>query len=240
MSNSPVLIGITPLWYPEKQYTAMLPSYISALETAGAVPVIIPMTENSTTLDYYVGMCDGILLSGGQDIQPQLYGEEPQSYCGETFPCRDKLDSYVFERSLEQDKPVLGICRGCQAMNVFAGGSLYQDLATDFGTDIKHRMDEPFNREAHLVIPQSGTPLADITGERLIAVNSVHHQAIKRLADDFDIMAVSEDGVIEAIYMPKRRFVWGIQWHPEWFYAENADSAAVISTFVNAARSNKK
>ena len=234
MSKNLPLIGITPLWDKATNSTAMRPSYIGALEYAGAIPVIIPLTENRTVLDYYLDMCDGILLSGGQDVQPELYGETPQPHCGEVAPCRDKLDRYVFESALEQDKPILGICRGCQAMNVFAGGSLYQDLKIDFGTEENHRMSEPFNRTAHLMIPQPGTPLSELLGERLFEVNSVHHQGIKRLAEQFDIMAVSEDGIIEGIYMPKRRFVWGVQWHPEWFYLENADNAAILAEFVKA------
>ena len=119
-------------------------------------------------------------------------------------------------------------------MNVFAGGSLYQDLKIDFGTAENHRMEEPFNRTAHMMIPQPGTPLAELIGERIFEVNSVHHQGIKHLAPSLDIMAVSEDGIIEAVYMPERRFVWGIQWHPEWFFLENADSAAVIAAFIRA------
>ena len=229
------LIGITPLLDVATGNTAMRSSYIDALENAGAIPVIMPMTENTATLDYFIEMCDGILMSGGQDVQPHLYNEEKLPHCGEVVPQRDKLDQYVFRRALELNKPILGICRGCQAMNVFAGGSLYQDLRIDFGTDFNHRMEEPFNRESHLMIPQKDTPLVELLGERLFPVNSVHHQGIKRLGDGFDIMAVSEDGVIEVIYMPTRRFVWGVQWHPEWFFAENADSAAVIAAFVNAA-----
>ncbi len=234
MNKKLPLIGITPLWDKATNSTAMRSSYIGALEYAGAIPVIIPLTENRTVLDYYLDMCDGILLSGGQDVQPELYGETPQPHCGEVAPCRDKIDRYIFESALAQDKPILGICRGCQAMNVFAGGSLYQDLKIDFGTEENHRISEPFNRMAHLMIPQPGTPLSELLGERLFEVNSVHHQGIKRLAEAFDIMAVSEDGIIEGIYMPKRRFVWGVQWHPEWFYLENADNAAILAEFVKA------
>ena len=228
------LVGITPLWDKTTSSTVMRSSYIEALEHAGAIPVIIPMTENQSILDYYLDLCDGILLSGGQDIQPELYGETPQPHCGETLPCRDKLDRYIFDSALAMDKPILGICRGCQAMNVFAGGSLYQDLKIDFGTAENHRMEEPFNRAAHMMIPQPGTPLAELIGERIFEVNSVHHQGIKHLAPSLDIMAVSEDGIIEAVYMPERRFVWGIQWHPEWFFLENADSAAIIAAFIRA------
>ena len=238
MSKKMPLVGITPLWDKTTSSTAMRSSYIEALEHAGAIPVIIPMTENQSILDYYLDLCDGILLSGGQDIQPELYGETPQPHCGETLPCRDKLDRYIFDSALAMDKPILGICRGCQAMNVFSGGSLYQDLRIDFGTDFNHRMEEPFQRESHSVIAQPGTPLAALLGERVFPVNSVHHQGIKQLGDGYDIMAVSEDGIIEAIYMPQRKFVWGIQWHPEWF-TQNADCAAIIRTFAEAAGATK-
>ncbi len=234
MNKKLPIIGIAPLWDQTTNSTVMRSSYINALEYAGAIPLIIPMTENQTTLEYYLNLCDGILLSGGQDVQPELYGETPQPHCGEVFPCRDKLDRYIFEYALAMDKPVLGICRGCQAMNVFSGGSLYQDLKIDFGTEENHRMEAPFNRTAHLMIPQPGTPLSELIGERLFEVNSVHHQGIKRLADSFDIMAVSEDGIIEAIYMPDRRFVWGVQWHPEWFFLESADNASILAAFVKA------
>ena len=164
MNKKLPLIGITPLWDKVTNSTAMRSSYIGALEYAGAIPVIIPLTENHTVLDYYLDMCDGILLSGGQDVQPELYGETPQPHCGEVAPCRDKLDRYIFESALAQDKPILGICRGCQAMNVFAGGSLYQDLKIDFGTGENHRMSEPFNRMAHLMIPQilGGEPMIEL------------------------------------------------------------------------------
>lgn len=234
MSKKIPIIGITALWDKPTNSTVMRPSYINALEYAGAMPVIIPLTESTSVLDHYLDICDGILLSGGQDVQPELYGETPQPHCGEVAPCRDKLDRYAFESALDQDKPILGICRGCQAMNVFAGGSLYQDLTIDFGTEENHRMVEPFNRTVHQMIPQSGTVLAELLGEEIFEVNSIHHQGIKRLAEPFDIMAVSPDGIIEAIYMPKRRFVWGVQWHPELLYQNHAKHAAIFSGFVKA------
>ena len=234
MSKKIPIIGITALWDKPTNSTVMRPSYINALEYAGAMPVVIPLTESTSVLDYYLDICDGILLSGGQDVQPELYGETPLPHCGEVAPCRVKLDRCAFESALAQDKPILGICRGCQAMNVFAGGSLYQDLNIDFGTEENHRMVEPFNRMVHQMIPQSGTALAELLGEQIFEVNSIHHQGIKRLAEPFDIMAVSPDGIIEAIYMPKRRFVWGVQWHPELLYQNHAKHAAIFSEFVRA------
>ena len=234
MNKSKIIIGITPLFDSDIYPMAMRGTYIGALERAGVLPVVIPMTENEQTLDAFVEMCDGIIMSGGQDIEPSEYGEEKAPHCGDIVPCRDKLDRYVYEKALKLDKPILGICRGCQAMNVFSGGSLYQDLKIDFGTDVNHRMEKPFNREYHSVIVQPDTPLAALLGERVLSVNSIHHQGVKHLADGYDIMAVSEDGVVEAIYMPQRKFVWGIQWHPEWF-TENADCSAIINAFVKAA-----
>ena len=239
MSSFKPIIAITPAFEENISGTLIGPNYIAALDFAGAIPMLIPITENHAIIDYYLDLCDGVLMSGGPDVDPALYGEEMLPHCGKLAPCRDKLERYVFDRALALDRPILGICRGCQVMNVLAGGSLYQDLAIDFGTDVVHRMEKPFDREAHLMIPQSGTPLGELLGERMFPVNSIHHQAVKRLADGFDIMAVSEDGVIESIYMPSRRFVWGIQWHPEAFFAKSEDSAKILKAFVAAAADRK-
>ena len=228
-------IGITPQWDVEKELCTMRPSYIEALENAGAVPVIIPVTENRRTLDFYIENCDALLLSGGQDIQPHLYGEEKQPHCGEVVPVRDRIETYIFERAIALDKITFGICRGFQMVNVACGGTLYQDLKIDYGTDIQHRMAEPFNRTAHRVTALPGTPLAALLGSAPFEVNSVHHQGAKVLGKGLEAMAVSEDGIVEAVYMPERRFVWAVQWHPEWYFKENAESAALIKAFVDAA-----
>lgn len=234
MKNFSPVIGITPQWDAERELITMRPSYIAALEYAGALPVIIPMTEDQRTLDRYVDMCDALLLSGGHDVQPHLYGEETLPHCGEVLPCRDKLDFYIWERAMAQDKPVFGICRGFQLMNVACGGTLYQDIAIDHGSTIKHRMEEPFNRSVHKVTAVEGTPFADLMGSAPFDVNSVHHQGVKALGKDLEPMAISEDGIVEAFYMPKRRLVWAVQWHPEWFFEDNEESAALIKAFVAA------
>ncbi|MBO5822711.1 MAG: gamma-glutamyl-gamma-aminobutyrate hydrolase family protein [Lentisphaeria bacterium] len=236
MKNSRPTIAISGQYNTEKELITMRPSYIAALENAGAIPVIIPITENRTTLDFYLENCDALLLSGGQDIQPHLYGEETLPHCGEQVPVRDRIETYLFERAMALDKVIFGICRGFQMVNVAAGGTLYQDLRVDFGTSFNHRMEEPFNRESHNVTAVPGTPLAELFGEAPFAVNSVHHQGAKDLGKGLKPMAISEDGIVEAVYMPDRRFVWAVQWHPEWFFEENANSAALIKTFVDAAK----
>ena len=235
MKNKFPKIGISSQWNTELGLCTMRPSYIAALEHAGAVPVIIPFTENRRTLDFYIENCDALLLSGGNDIQPQLYGEEVQPHCGEVQPARDRIETYLFERAMELDKALFGICRGFQMLNVACGGTLYQDLKIDYGTELQHRMTEPYNRSVHNVTAVSGTPLAELLGTAPFAVNSVHHQGAKLLGRNLKPMAVSEDGIVEAVYMPDRRFVWAVQWHPEWYFEDNADSAAVIQAFVNAA-----
>ena len=240
MKNPYPVIGVSPQWNVEKELCTMRPSYIAALEYAGAIPVIIPATENRRTLDFYIEKCDALLLSGGQDIQPELYGETKLPHCGEVVPLRDRIESYIFERALALDKVLFGICRGFQMINVACGGTLYQDLKTDHGTDLQHRMAEPFNRSSHTVTAVPGTPLAALLGEAPFAVNSVHHQGAKAVGTDLKEMAISEDGIVEAVYMPSRRFVWAVQWHPEWFFEENADSATLIKAFVDAAAAGRK
>ena len=126
MKNSLPTIGISGQWNVTQELITMRPSYIAALENAGAIPMIIPVTENRRTLDFYIENCDALLLSGGQDIQPHLYGEELQPHCGELVPVRDRVESYIFERAMALDKVLFGICRGFQMVNVACGGTLYQ------------------------------------------------------------------------------------------------------------------
>ena len=194
MKNSLPIIGISGQWNVTQELITMRPSYIAALENAGAIPMIIPVTENRRTLDFYIENCDALLLSGGQDIQPHLYGEELQPHCGELVPVRDRVESYIFERAMALDKVLFGICRGFQMVNVACGGTLFQDLAIDFGTELKHRMQEPFNREAHMVTAVPGTPLADLLGTAPFAVNSVHHQGAKVLGKDYKTYCILGDG----------------------------------------------
>lgn len=132
------------------------------------------------------------------------------------------------------DKSVLGICRGIQFMNACYGGTLYQDLAMEHESSIDHHMSPPYNRTAHMVMILSGTPLHEILGTERIGVNSYHHQAVKDLSPDFQRMAISEDGLTESIYMPRRRFIVGVQWHPEFCYDVDINSQKLIHAFVDS------
>jgi putative glutamine amidotransferase len=200
--------------------------------------MMLPLTAEKDELDYFLETCDGFLLTGGQDVSPALYGEEAVPQCGEICPARDVMDEYILREAVERDKPVLGICRGHQLMNAVYGGTLYQDLPTQNPSEVMHCMTAPYDRGAHMVSVCEQSPLMDLLGKSECSVNSYHHQAIKTLAPVLSPMAVSPDGLIEAIYMPGKRFVWGVQWHPEFSYRNSPESVAIIQAFLRAVGEN--
>lgn len=209
------IIGVTPLRDDEKKSYWMLPGYLEGLEEAGAIPIILPLAADGADIAQLADLCDGFLFTGGQDVAPQLYGEAMKPTCGELCPARDTLERELLNRALEQDKPILGICRGLQILNVTLGGTLYQDLPTEHPPEISHSMKPPYDRAAHTVRILPDTPLAALLQKPELGVNSCHHQAIKTLAPGLVEMARSTDGLIEAVYLPGKTFVWAVQWHPE-------------------------
>ena len=146
------------------------------------------------------------------------------------------MERYILDRAIEKDKSVLGICRGVQFMNACYGGTLYQDLEREYNSSIDHHMKPPYDRTAHQVTIQKDTPLYAILKKEQMGVNSYHHQAVKTLSPDFQKMAISEDGLIEGIYMPSRKFIMGVQWHPEFSFKTDENSRKIFSAFVNAAK----
>ena len=182
-----------------------------------------------------VDRVDGLLLTGGNDVAPVLYGETKETFCGENDPRRDRMEARLIELALQADKPVFGICRGLQILNVVLGGTLYQDLKTQTGTEITHSMDKPYDRTVHEVNILPDTPLAALYGPGTLAVNSRHHQGIKGLAPALRAQAVASDGLIEAVYLPEYRFVQAVQWHPEHRW-QAAESQSLLRSFVDACR----
>lgn len=228
------VIGVMPLYDGEKDSYWMLPGYMTMLESAGAVPLMLPLTDDEAVLDYFLKSCGGFLLTGGHDVSPSLYGAERLQGCGECCPLRDKMDSRILAGAVKADKPVLGICRGIQLMNAATGGTLYQDLPAQRGGKTEHHMAPPYDRAVHGVDILKATPFFDIFGKEKIGVNSYHHQAVKELSPAFKAGAVSEDGIIEGIYMPDKKFIVGVQWHPEFFYKKDVNSRKLIAAFVSA------
>ncbi len=228
------IVGLIPLYDDEKQSYWMLPGYMKALELCGALPIMLPLTDNEEELDAAYGICDGILLTGGHDVSSAMYGEKPGEHMGATCSLRDQMESYLFGKALEEDKPVLGICRGIQFMNAFLGGTLYQDLDTEYDSKIEHHMAPPYDRPAHKVTVMENTMLADIIGAGEHEVNSYHHQAVKKVSDKVTVLAVSEDSLVEAISVDGKRFIVGIQWHPEFSYEKDENSRKIVQAFVDS------
>ena len=211
------LIGLTPQWDDVRQNQRIKPEYLDAILSAGGLPVVLPLSADDAQARALCARCDGIVLTGGPDVDPAWYGEAPLA-CTSVCAPRDRLERSVFSAALELDKPVLGICRGIQLINAVLGGSLIQDIPSQCSGSARHAMDAPFDRACHSVDLLDRTPLRSLSEQARIGVNSLHHQAIRGLAPGLTAMALSEDGLVEAVWMKDRRFVWAVQWHPEITY----------------------
>lgn len=198
------------------EYGEDLQAYIDAVESAGGNPVLLPLIESREEAEELLDSIDVLILTGGEDVDPSYYGEEPDPNLEEIYPERDVSDFLLLEAALDRDFPVLAICRGCQILNIFSGGSLYQDLPTLYGTDILHRSEDEIEFEYHDINVAEGSLLADIMGAGRLNVNSWHHQGIKDLGEGLIAVASADDGIIEVIEMEGSSFVLGLQFHPEW------------------------
>jgi putative glutamine amidotransferase len=207
-------------------------TYTEALRRAGAVVVIVPpQPENAPDV---VASLDGILLAGGDDYDPAAYGEERHASCETMDPRRQENELALAKAARERGIPTLGICLGLQSMNVAAGGTLIQDIATALETDIDHAS-EPYDRHRHQVLVENGTKLAKILGGGEHSVNSSHHQAVGRVADGLHISALAPDGIVEALEDALLPFYVGVQWHPEDMTGES-DASTLFRAFIDAAK----
>ncbi|MCM1127763.1 MAG: gamma-glutamyl-gamma-aminobutyrate hydrolase family protein [Lachnospiraceae bacterium] len=230
------VIGLIPLYDDEKESYWMLPGYMKGLEKCGALPIMLPLTSDKEELMQAFDLCDGLLLTGGHDIDPKVYGREASEKCGIPCKMRDVMESILLKAALDADKPVFGICRGIQFLNAYLGGDLYQDLPTEYACGVEHHMTPPYSAAAHKVKVLEGSMLAGIIGSGVHEVNSYHHQAVKTPAGSLEVMAVSEDGIIEAVSVKNKKFAVGVQWHPEFSYEENTDSIKLMRAFVDACK----
>jgi len=215
-------------------------SYISAIENSGGTPMVIPITHNEACLEDSIGLIDGLLLSGGVDIDPSYFGEEAEPGLGRVDADRDRVELYLTKKALGKDLPILGICRGIQVLNVASGGSLYQDINTDLSNILKHRQVAPGWYGTQTIDIEKGSRLQDILEQPTIRVNSFHHQAVKKVAPGFVISAVARDGIIEGIEGTNRRFTIGVQFHPEVMWQNNPPINALFTAFVCAAKLYKQ
>lgn len=211
-------------------------SYIKAITGAGGVPVLLPYAEDKETLNAFVDLCDGFVFTGGKDIDPSRYGEQKKAECGEIQYYRDELELNIFPRITKTSKPILAICRGAQLVNVALGGTLYQDIPSEIPTHIPHRQRESEEALFHEALVTEGTPLSAIAGAKRIKVNSIHHQAIKALGEGLEVMAVAEDGIIEAVYSTREKYLRAYQWHPERLIEACKESRAIFDDFISACK----
>jgi len=211
--------------------------YVYYVEKAGGIPVLIPQCEDFGDVKQLLGHLDGVLISGGHDVGPEQYNTFTKGYCGTIMPMRDAQDiSLTRYMTFERDKPVLGICRGIEIMNVAFGGTLYQDLEKDGGFEHHFGDKYPRNIAWHKVSLSQESLLASIYQADEIAVNSFHHQAVWQPGENVRITAHSSDGVPEGIELTGHKFVVGVQWHPEMMF-DSAEQLKLMSAFVTACRS---
>jgi putative glutamine amidotransferase len=212
-------------------------NYTSALAAAGGLPVAIPLDLADDMLRSLFDRLDGLCLAGGGDVGPAHYGEAPHPALGPTDLARDHVELTLARWALAGGLPVLGICRGIQSLNVAAGGSLYQDVPSQYPGAMRHSYDlsaSPWERPTHGVRLEAASRLAACLAATDLRTNSFHHQAIKEVAPGFVPVGWAEDGLIEAIESPAAAFAAGVQWHPEAMTRSDAAARRLFAAFVGA------
>lgn len=218
------------------QLVALAEAYVKALAEAGASPVLIPTDLDEDDLAALFSRLDGIVFTGGGDIHPAYYHTAEHPKVDEVDTARDRTEFYLLNRVIEEGKPFLGICRGIQLVNVGLGGTLYSDIADQVPNALRHDWypDWPRDHLAHSVQLESSSLLGKLLGQTEIHVNSLHHQAIAKLAPGLKPTAYAPDGIIEGVELPDHPFGLAVQWHPEWLTA-SAPMRALFKAFVEAA-----
>lgn len=230
------IIGLTPQFDYEKNRIWVSPNYLNAIYAAGGIPIMLPLHTDKESLKIAANVCDGFLFTGGPDISPFRYQEETIAQCGVVVPERDQMEEDLFSIIIDADKPILGICRGVQILNVFLGGTLYQDIPAQFSSPIQlaHSQASGNSVLSHSVIVEEDSLLHEIIPKEYIQVNSFHHQAIKDLAPSLKVAGKAMDSLIEAVYHPGKKFFLGVQWHPEHLYKTDEDTMNLFKAFIQA------
>ena len=215
---------------PGTEKAAVSNDYIKAIENAGGVPIVLPVVTDKELIRCQAELIDGLLLSGGYDADPLLFGEEPAEKLGYVYPERDYHEIELIKAAYNANRPILGICRGIQVINIAFGGTLYQDLAEIQG-GIKHMQNAPKDVATHTVRVIANTILHTLFGDNIVT-NSFHHQAVKDLGSDLIISAKTKDGVVEGIEMTGKHFVVAVQWHPEMMASSHLGMKSLFREFV--------
>jgi putative glutamine amidotransferase len=234
------LIGITTSvtvgTAPERAYVNG--AYIEAVQAAGGIPLLLTPHFSSEVQAALWQRLDGLVLTGGGDIEPARFGQPRHPAVDEVSPARDALELGLTRRAVAGDVPLFAICRGMQVLNVAFGGTLVQDIASERAGSLLHSQKAPRHEATHAVkVMGEGTRLGRVLGSPEIEVNSMHHQAIERLGEGLREVAWAPDGVIEGVEMPgEQRFVLGVQWHPEELVGHDQAARNLFTAIVDAAR----
>ncbi len=233
-------LGIDPrMAHIVPEFNSSPRDYTEAVKAAGGIPVVIPLCTDEDLLKETLDKLDGVLLTGGEDVDPLNYGEDYNHRIELVSPIRDKFDMTVARLAMDRDMPILGICRGCQIINVTEGGTLYQDISSQVKDSLRHPLVgiTPKWHKSHLVTLDPESKLAGIYGTREMWTNGFHHQAVKDVAETMKAVGHTKDGMVEAIESKKHTFVVGVQWHPEMMLEKHQDVLPLFESFVKAAQS---
>lgn len=241
VAMTPPRIGITGVSrvVQGNERTGVNVAYVSSVLRAGGLPLVLSPLVPAELTGALVGTLDGLLLTGGEDVAPALYGEAPHPALGDVDPRRDQLEAGLLEAARERGIPVLGICRGIQLINAAMGGTLWQDLASQRPEGLSHNQVAGRTARTHAITTTPGTRVAAAAHDGTFEVNSFHHQAIRRLAPGLVATATAPDGIIEAVEgAPGAPWLLAVQWHPEEFHAESvAVDRGLFAALIAAARS---
>jgi putative glutamine amidotransferase len=216
------------------EFHALREDYVRSVEQAGGLALVLPPGRPETAVEL-LDRLDGVLLSGGGDVDPALYGHAPHPRLGRVERRRDEFELALVREALRRDRPLLAICRGHQVLNVATGGTLIQDIPSETTGGVEHDPRRERGERVHRVEVVEGSRLHALLGQVNVAVNSFHHQSIDGVGDGLVVSARSEgDGLIEGVEHPGRRFVVGVQWHPESFWREQDGFRSLFAALVEA------
>ena len=244
------IVGISAsMMYEEKKelflgdkYSCVAYSYVDAVYKSGGIPVTLPILKDVSAIREQVKLLDGLVLSGGRDVDPHFYGEEPLEKLQAIFPERDVHEIALIKAAIDLKKPILAICRGMQILNVTYGGTLYQDISYAPGEHIKHsQIGLPYQATHSIKIDKHSTLFRMADKSEIERVNSFHHQALKQVAKGLKVVATAPDGIIEAVESENENgmFVIGVQFHPEMMYDKSTFARGIFKKFINICIENK-
>jgi len=242
MSSSRPLIGITPAYEYDEEKIYLNNNYVESINRAGGLPMILPLTEDCEVISQIAKTCYGLLVSGGPDMDAMYYNEGNMHCNGNISPLRDAMELALVREVFKLKKPIFGICRGIQVLNVAMGGTLYQDIPSQIKNSdvLKHSQAAPRWYPTHEISIVGNSNVWSSFNCNTIRVNSFHHQAVKNVAPGFKVTSAASDGVIESIEFDGDIFVMGVQWHPEHMWKKDPIYLRIFELFVEAAAKRRQ